>query len=264
MDDRPVSTTGCSRPTAPNGLHRPHGDACRASARRPSGIWVRTASAHEARGQDGGLPPPRAHGVQGHRAPQRARRLALALEVRGGSLDAYTGRDHTSYQAHVLDARPAAGRWTCSPTWCAGRCCASSDLELERKVVLEEINGVEDTPDDLVFELHAETLWPEHPYGYSILGTRRDGRRAHARPTCGAAPTRRTIRGNCVIAAAGQRGRTSSCWTVLEREGWFEGRRRGAAAARRRPARRPRGVVAPGGAGHRRRRTSCFGTDTFR
>ncbi len=46
-----------------------------------------------------------------------------------------------------------------------------SDLDLERNVILEEINGVEDTPDDLVFELHARALWPEHPYGYSILGT---------------------------------------------------------------------------------------------
>ena len=34
---------------------------------------------------------------------------------------------------------------------------------------------VEDTPDDLVFELHNEALWGDHPYGYSILGTRPDG-----------------------------------------------------------------------------------------
>ena len=31
---------------------------------------------------------------------------------------------------------------------------------------------VDDTPDDLVFELHSEALWGLHPYGYSILGTR--------------------------------------------------------------------------------------------
>jgi hypothetical protein len=30
---------------------------------------------------------------------------------------------------------------------------------------------VEDTPDDIVFEVHGETLWGDHPYGYSILGT---------------------------------------------------------------------------------------------
>jgi predicted Zn-dependent peptidase len=39
-------------------------------------------------------------------------------------------------------------------------------------VVLEEISTVDDTPDDLVFELHGEALWGGHPYGRSILGTR--------------------------------------------------------------------------------------------
>src|SRR5690606_22965979 len=46
------------------------------------------------------------------------------------------------------------------------------DLDLEREVVLEEISTVDDTPDDLVFELHGERLWEGHPYGHSILGTR--------------------------------------------------------------------------------------------
>jgi predicted Zn-dependent peptidase len=43
---------------------------------------------------------------------------------------------------------------------------------LERKVVIEEIGMVEDTPDDLVFELHNAAVWGDHPFGYSILGTR--------------------------------------------------------------------------------------------
>ncbi len=47
-----------------------------------------------------------------------------------------------------------------------------ADLTLERRVILEEIAMVEDTPDDLVFELHNAALWGDHPLGYSILGTR--------------------------------------------------------------------------------------------
>ena len=39
-------------------------------------------------------------------------------------------------------------------------------------MVLEEIAMVEDTPDDLVFDLHAAALWRAHAYGYRILGTR--------------------------------------------------------------------------------------------
>jgi predicted Zn-dependent peptidase len=46
------------------------------------------------------------------------------------------------------------------------------DLALEREVVLEEIATVEDTPDDLVFDLHGSRLWSGHPFGNTILGTR--------------------------------------------------------------------------------------------
>ena len=117
-----------------------------------------------------------------------ARDLALELEVRGGSLDAYTGRDATSYQAHVLDADlPLAVDILTDLV--RRPLLRESDLESERNVILEEINGVADTPDDLVFELHAATLWPDHPYGYSILGTPGHPR-GHSRPTISAACTR--------------------------------------------------------------------------
>jgi len=100
-----------------------------------------------------------------------AKELALALEVLGGSLDAYTSREHTSYQAKVLDehltqAADVLADLIFRPT------LRGSDLALEKKVVIEEINTVDDTPDDLVFELHNAQMWGNHPYGYQILGTR--------------------------------------------------------------------------------------------
>jgi predicted Zn-dependent peptidase len=100
-----------------------------------------------------------------------AKQIALELETLGGSLDAYTSREHTVYQARVLDehlevAADVIGDFVFGPT------LRATDLDLERKVVLEEIAMVDDTPDDLVFELHSEALWGLHPYGYSILGTR--------------------------------------------------------------------------------------------
>jgi predicted Zn-dependent peptidase len=104
--------------------------------------------------------------------PKRsARELALALEVLGGSLDAYTAREHTAYQAKVLDEHlPQAADVLADLIF--NPVLRASDLALERKVVLEEINTVDDTPDDLVFELHNSQLWGTHPYGYSILGSR--------------------------------------------------------------------------------------------
>ena len=38
--------------------------------------------------------------------------------------------------------------------------------------MLEEIATVDDTPDDLVFEIHAEEMWGGHGYGHRILGTK--------------------------------------------------------------------------------------------
>jgi predicted Zn-dependent peptidase len=46
------------------------------------------------------------------------------------------------------------------------------DIDREKKVVLEEIKMVEDTPDDLVHELFTENFWHDHPLGRPILGTR--------------------------------------------------------------------------------------------
>ena len=134
------------------------------------GAWVRAASLHEPR-ELMGVSHLLEHMVFKGTERRSAKQIALELETLGGSLDAYTSREHTVYQARVLDehldiAADVIGDFVFGPT------LRTTDLDLERKVVLEEIAMVDDTPDDLVFELHNEALWGPHPYGYSILGTR--------------------------------------------------------------------------------------------
>lgn len=134
------------------------------------GAWVRAASVHERR-ERMGVSHLLEHMVFKGTKVRSARDIALALEVLGGSLDAYTAREHTSFQARVLDehleqAADVIGDLLFRPL------LRSADLRLERKVVLEEIAMVDDTPDDLVFDLHSEAMWGSHPYGYPILGTR--------------------------------------------------------------------------------------------
>jgi predicted Zn-dependent peptidase len=100
-----------------------------------------------------------------------AREIALALESLGGSLDAFTSREHTSFQARVLDEHLPVALEVLADL-ALDPLLRDEDLELEREVVLEEIATVQDTPDDLVFELHGSRLWNGHPYGNHILGTR--------------------------------------------------------------------------------------------
>jgi predicted Zn-dependent peptidase len=164
------------------------------------GVWVRAGSVHESPGEMG-VSHLLEHMVFKGTTRRTPRELAIVLERLGGSLDAYTTREHTSYQARVLDtdidiALDVLADLVIEPL------LRPEDLELEREVVLEEILTVEDTPDDLVFDLHAALLWGLHPYGYSILGTRdtvtalsaEDLRRVHGE---------RYRRGNLIVAAAG-------------------------------------------------------------
>jgi len=67
------------------------------------GIWVRTASAHEPRPKMG-VSHLLEHMVFKGTERRTAQEIALALETRGGSLDAYTSRDTTAFHARVLDA----------------------------------------------------------------------------------------------------------------------------------------------------------------
>ena len=78
---------------------------------------------------------------------------------------------------------------------------------------------VDDTPDDLVFELHNEALWGAHPYGYSILGTRDTVVVAEHGGSSGAARARVPSRRQLVVAASGN-VEHDALLDVLERTGW--------------------------------------------
>lgn len=134
------------------------------------GAWVRAATLHE-RAEKMGISHMLEHMVFKGTRRRSAKDISLALETLGGSLDAYTAREHTSYQArvldeHIRDAADVIGDLVFNPVFRA------ADLKLERKVVIEEIAMVDDTPDDLVFEVHNEKLFGDNGYGYRILGTR--------------------------------------------------------------------------------------------
>ena len=49
---------------------------------------------------------------------------------------------------------------------------SAEEIEREKKVILEEIKMVEDTPDDLVHELFTQHFWEGHPLGRPILGSK--------------------------------------------------------------------------------------------
>jgi predicted Zn-dependent peptidase len=182
------------------------------------GVWIRTASAHELRPKMG-VSHLLEHMVFKGTERRTAQEIALSLESRGGSLDAYTSRDSTAYHARVLDADLPRALDVITDIVRAPL-LRDTDLSLERQVVLEEIRTVEDTPDDEVFDRTYETMWPTHPYGFQILGTKEtvsdlsadDLKHLHSRAY---------FPGNCVVAAAGNLTHEALLKEV-ERQGWFD------------------------------------------
>lgn len=96
--------------------------------------------------------------------------IARVIDVLGGDVDAFTGKEYTSFYAHVLDEQVELAVDLLTDIVRNPR-FAKDDLEMERGVVLEEIKMVEDTPDDLVHEMFVTAFWPGHPLGRPILGT---------------------------------------------------------------------------------------------
>src|SRR5947208_2451939 len=211
-----ITTGTLDRTTFPNGLTvlSEHMPGVRSVA---FGAWVRSASLHE-QPEVMGVSHLLEHMVFKGSARRSAKDIALSLEALGGSLDAYTSREHTVFQGRVLDehlreAADVIADIVFRPT------LRQADLTLERKVVLEEIGMVEDTPDDLVFELHNAALWGDHPYGYSILGTR-DTVASLGVPELRELHRRAYHPAHLVIAASGN-GERDRLLDVLEGPGWL-------------------------------------------
>lgn len=105
------------------------------------------------------------------RTPTRtAQSLASELDVVGGELNAFTTKEYTCFYAHVIDEDVAMAIDVVADVALRGE-CHDEDVDLEREVVLEEIAMRDDDPEDLVGDLLADAVFPEHPLGLPVIGS---------------------------------------------------------------------------------------------
>ncbi|MCM3880645.1 MAG: insulinase family protein [Vicinamibacterales bacterium] len=134
------------------------------------GVWLTRGSRHET-DEDSGIAHFVEHMLFKGTATRSAEDIAQAVDSIGGQLDAFTAKEYASYYVKVLDQHlPLAvdilSDIVLRPAF------NDVDIEREKKVILEEIKMVEDTPDDLVHELFTQAFWEGHPLGRPILGTK--------------------------------------------------------------------------------------------
>lgn len=133
------------------------------------GVWLTRGSRHEP-AEHAGIAHFVEHMLFKGTETRSAEDIAQQVDSIGGQLDAFTSKEYAGYYVKVLDEHlPVAvdilSDLVSHPIF------APEEIEREKKVVLEEIKMVEDTPDDLVHELFAESYWNGHPLGRPILGT---------------------------------------------------------------------------------------------
>jgi predicted Zn-dependent peptidase len=133
------------------------------------GYYLRSGSAVETE-EHGGASHFLEHLVFKGTATRSTSDIAQVIDILGGDVDAFTGKEYTSFYAHVLDEQVGTALDLLTDIVSAPR-ISDEDVESERGVILEEIRMVEDTPDDLVHEIFVTSFWPDHPLGRPILGT---------------------------------------------------------------------------------------------
>ena len=134
------------------------------------GVWLMRGSRHES-DERSGIAHFVEHMLFKGTDTRTAEDIAQAIDSIGGQLDAFTAKEYASYYIKILDEHlPLAvdllSDIVLRPAF------AAEEIEREKKVILEEIKMVEDTPDDLVHELFTQHFWEGHPLGRPILGSK--------------------------------------------------------------------------------------------
>jgi predicted Zn-dependent peptidase len=133
------------------------------------GVWVRAGSGDETL-DNNGIAHFLEHMFFKGTTRRTAKEIAQSLESLGGGLNGSTGKEVSVYSAHVLDehveiAVDVLADLIQNPKF------ETSDIELEKQVVLAEMAHAKEDPEELTFDNFYQNMFPHHPLGYFIYGS---------------------------------------------------------------------------------------------
>jgi predicted Zn-dependent peptidase len=99
-----------------------------------------------------------------------AKQIAESIEEVGGQINAFTGKEATCFYTKVLDTHLELSLDVLSDMLFNSK-FLSEDIEKEQGVIVEEINMSEDSPEDVLSDLHSTAIWEEDSLSLPILGT---------------------------------------------------------------------------------------------
>ena len=132
------------------------------------GIWLNVGSRDEQE-DESGLTHFIEHMLFKGTQKRSALEIAKQLDAVGGMSNAFTSKENTCFHAKVLDTHLPLVVEILSDIFLQS-VFDQVEVEREREVILQEINMVEDTPDEYVHILFNQNFWDGNPLGRPIFG----------------------------------------------------------------------------------------------
>lgn len=164
------------------------------------GVFVATGARHET---------PAEHGIShllehmAFKGTERrsARQIAEEIEQVGGDLNASTSLEQTAYYTRVLKADAGLAIDVLADI-VQNPLYDEAELAREKDVILQEMASIEDSPEELVYDLAQSAAFPSQSVGRPIIGTR-ESVTAISAATLREFLARRYKAGDIVLSAAG-------------------------------------------------------------
>ncbi len=134
------------------------------------GIWVKCGSRYEEKSTNG-----TAHFIE-HMLfkgteSRSAFNIAYEIDSIGGLINAYTGKEATTFYMKVPDYHLSTALEILADIF-NHSLFDPAEIQKEKEVVLQEIHMVEDTPDEYIYDYFGSIFWNGHALGFPVLGTK--------------------------------------------------------------------------------------------
>ncbi len=139
------------------------------------GVWVRAGTRHE-EPREAGISHFLEHMLFKGTATRSALDIAKEVDQVGGEFNAFTAREYTCFHLLLLDRDLALGTDILSDILLNSKFDAD-EMERERKVILQEISMVDESPEEMAHDEFFKLLYGRHGLGRPILGSETSVRR---------------------------------------------------------------------------------------
>jgi len=133
------------------------------------GLWVENGSRNENE-HNNGISHFIEHMLFKGTLGRTAKQLAEVIEDVGGQINAFTSREATCFYIKALDTYLELSLDILSDMLFNSN-FSEEDIKKEQNVIVEEINMSEDSPEDVLADLHTKAIWNTDSISRPILGT---------------------------------------------------------------------------------------------